>query len=98
MGIHSLDIMLYMGVKDRRRFAVYFCFSRKVRRRSYCIRPVTDVERENVEERCTIKKLKIRKGRRNKSEGGVGVGMECVNMKKSNICQFVVCLMTLTVS
>jgi len=47
---------------------------------------------EIVEERDRIKKLKMRKGRRS-----IG-GKKCVNMKQYNICQFVVCLMTLTVS
>jgi hypothetical protein len=49
--------------------------------------------RENVEERDKIKELKIRKGRRN-----VRKNKRCVNMKLSNFCQSVVCLMTLTVS
>jgi hypothetical protein len=57
-----------MGVKDRRRFAVGFCFSRKVRRGPYCIRAVRDVERVCVEERDRIKKLKMRKEEEIKNE------------------------------
>lgn len=64
MGIHSLDIVRYMSVKDRRRFAVYFCLSRKVRRRSpYCIRPVRDMERESGRERYN-KEIKNEKGKK----------------------------------